>query len=235
MESYNPYASPVVAEQGQEARLAFIRKTYWHLAGAVGAFAILEVLMIKAGLGVVAANLLMRGGNIGWLMILGAFMLVGWLASNWAAKATTKTGQYSALGIYVLAEALIFLPFLAIAPIVSDDSLVLAKAGVVTAALVLGLTAIAFTTKTDFTFLGGILKMTGMVALGLILVASIFGLTLGAWFSAAMVIFAGGAVLYNTSAMLYHYHHDQYVSAALGLFASVAMLFWYVLRLFMRR
>jgi FtsH-binding integral membrane protein len=34
---------------------------------------------------------------------------------------------------------------------------------------------------------------------------------------------------------LHHYRTDQYVAAALALFASVALLFWYVLQLFMNR
>jgi len=35
--------------------------------------------------------------------------------------------------------------------------------------------------------------------------------------------------------VLHHYPEDRYVSAALSLFSSVALMFWYVLRLFMSR
>ena len=58
--------------------------------------------------------------------------------------------------------------------------------------------------------------------------------SLGLWFSGAMVVFASGAILYNTSNLLHRYDPDQYVAAALSLFASVALLFWYVLQILMR-
>ncbi len=56
---------------------------------------------------------------------------------------------------------------------------------------------------------------------------------MGIWFSIAMVIFASGSILYNTSAIMYHYAPGQHVAASLSLFASVALLFWYVLRIFL--
>jgi len=63
----------------------------------------------------------------------------------------------------------------------------------------------------------------------------LFGFHLGTWFSVAMVGFAGAAILYDTSNVLHHYPEDRYVAASLELFASVALMFWYVLRLFMAR
>jgi FtsH-binding integral membrane protein len=50
-----------------------------------------------------------------------------------------------------------------------------------------------------------------------------------------MIGLAGAAVLYDTSNILHHYPKDKYVAASLALFASIAMMFWYVLRLFMSR
>ena len=58
---------------------------------------------------------------------------------------------------------------------------------------------------------------------------------LGLIFSGVMVVFAGAAILYNTSNIMHHYNEAQYVAASLSLFASVALLFWYVLRIFMSR
>jgi FtsH-binding integral membrane protein len=60
-------------------------------------------------------------------------------------------------------------------------------------------------------------------------------MTLGTWFSVAMVALAGASILYDTSNIIHHYRDDRYVGAALELFASVAMMFWYLLRLFMSR
>ena len=73
------------------------------------------------------------------------------------------------------------------------------------------------------------------VALGAIVCGVIFSFNLGVWFSAAMVLFASIAILYDTSNILHNYRTDQYVAAALSLFGSIAMLFWYILRIFMSR
>jgi FtsH-binding integral membrane protein len=113
---------------------------------------------------------------------------------------------------------------------------VIQSAAIVTLFLFAGLTAIVFTTGKDFTFLGGALKLFGLIALGLIACSFIFqGLNLGIWFSFAMVAFAGAAILYQTSQVMRSYPTDYYVAASLALFSSVMLLFWYVLRIFMSR
>ena len=71
----------------------------------------------------------------------------------------------------------------------------------------------------------------GFVAIGLIICSVIFGFNLGIVFSGAMVLLAAGAILYTTSKVLHDYGPSQYVGAALELFAAVALLFWYVLRI----
>ncbi|MBT8037987.1 MAG: Bax inhibitor-1 family protein [Verrucomicrobiae bacterium] len=241
----NPYASTTasyanpytVAAQPIEARTAFIRATYGHLAGAIAAFALLETLLMSIpGIGDTVLGLLATS-RFSWLLVLGGFMFISHFANQWAMSSTSKNTQYLGLGIYVVAEALIFLPLLLLAQMMAGDNTLIMKAGGVTMLLFLGLTIIAFTTKKDFSFLGGMLKIVGMIALGVIVIAVIFpgDLTLGLWFSVAMVIFAAGTILYNTSNIIHHYNTDQYVAASLGLFASVALLFWYVLRIFMSR
>ena len=72
------------------------------------------------------------------------------------------------------------------------------------------------------------------MALGIIVASCVFGFNLGIIFSGAMVLFASGAILYYTSNIIHHYNTEQYVAASLSLFASVALLFWYVLRILMR-
>jgi len=71
------------------------------------------------------------------------------------------------------------------------------------------------------------------VALMLIVAATVFGFSLGSLFSVAMVGLARVAILHDTSKVLHHYPEDRYVGAAMELFASVALMFWYVLRLFL--
>ena len=50
-----------------------------------------------------------------------------------------------------------------------------------------------------------------------------------------MIGYAGGVILYDTSNVLHHFPEDRYVAAALQLFAGIALMFWYVLRLFLSR
>jgi FtsH-binding integral membrane protein len=140
--------------------------------------------------------------------------------------------QYAGLALYVVAEAIIFLPLLYIAAYFSSPN-VIPTAGIVTALLFGGLTYIAFTTRRDFSFLGNVLSLGGFVALGVIIASMLFGLNLGVFFAGLMVAYAGAAILYNTSNIMHEYRPDQHVAAALALFASVALLFWYVLRIVM--
>ncbi len=218
-----------VAELRPSERAEFIRKTYSHLAGAVGGFIALELVMFQTGMAAAIAQVVF-GNKFTWLAILGGFALLGWMARSLTENANEQT-QYAGLGIYVVAEALIFAPLLYLATLLGPT--VIPTAAWMTLGLFGGLTAIVFTTKKDFTFLGGILKIGGMVALGLIVASIFMGFKLGMLFSAAMVIFAAGSILYDTSKVMHHYEKHQYVAASLELFASVALLFWYVLRIVM--
>src|SRR5262249_46484025 len=95
---------PVAAQAPSEARAAFIRRTYGHLAGAILAFIGLEtVLMNIPGIKEAVLNGLLAGGQMGWLVVLGAFMLVGWIAEKWAQSDTSPGLQYLGLGLYVVA------------------------------------------------------------------------------------------------------------------------------------
>jgi len=227
----NPY---VVAQASVDARAAFIRATYAHLAGAIGVFIVIEArLMSIPGIEETVFRLL-GASRFSWLIVLGGFMGASWLADSWARSDTSRGKQYAGLGLFVVAEAAIFLPLLLMAKKMTGDTSLITQAGFITGALFLGLTVVALTTRKDFSFIGGFLKIGGMIALGLI-VASIFfqGLSLGIWFSGAMVLLAAGSILYTTGNMIHHYRTDQYVAAALGLFSAVALMFWYILRILM--
>ena len=227
----NPY---VVAEAPVDVRATFIRKTYAHLAGAIAAFVALEFLLFQIP-GIEKMVMTMMGGRFSWLFVLGGFMVVSWLANKWAMSSTSMGMQYAGLGIYVVAEAIIFLPLLLIAahPQFLNQPQIIGQAAIITGALFGGLTLIAFTTKKDFSFLGGILKMGFFVAMGLIVASIFMGFNLGLLFSGAMILLASISILYSTSNIIHHYGTTQYVAAALGLFASVALLFFYVLRILM--
>jgi FtsH-binding integral membrane protein len=213
---------------GREARAAFIAKTYAHLFAAILAFVGIEVALFATGASVPIAKALLGGS---WLLVLGGFILVSWIASHVAFRAVSLAAQYAALAVYVLAEAIIFVPLLYVAEFYAKGAI--ASAAYVSLAGFAALTAVAFWTRQDFSFLRGILAWGGLVALGLIVAALLFGFELGLLFSFGMVALAGAAILYDTSKVLHEYPEDRYVGAALSLFASVALLFWYVLRIFL--
>ena len=233
--------APLAIESDRSERAAFIRRTYAHLAGAILAFIALETVIF----GVLIPHV--DGFDTGlrsalahpfsWLIVLGAFMGVSYLANYWAFNGGSPGLQYAGLGLYVVAEALIFVPLLYVAivvlPRVSGDATagvnIVGQAGILTLCLFAGLTAVVFTTGKDFSFLGPIIWIASFIALGVIICAVIFGFSLGLLFSLAMIVLAGAAILYDTSNILHKFRTDQHVGAALSLFAAVALLFYYVL------
>jgi FtsH-binding integral membrane protein len=219
-----------VANSPASERAAFIRRTYAHLAVALLGFIAVEYYLVHSSF---AASLVssMLGG-MSWLIVLGLFMGVSYLANKLAASQTSQQMQYLGLGLFVVAEAIVFLPLLYIATFYAGEGLI-ATAGLMTLLLVGGITATVFITKKDFSFMGSVLSMGGFVALGFILCSMIFGFSLGLVFSSVMVLFAGGSVLYSTSNILHRYNTDQHVAASLSLFASVALLFFYILQVLM--
>src|SRR6185369_17093492 len=195
-------------------------------------FILLETYLVVSGAGLWMAQT-MLGGRYSWLIVLGAFMGVSWLANWWANSQTSRPLQYMGLMLYVVAETIIFLPLLFLAAVKTGGGAIIIQAGIITAGLFAGLTAVVFLSRKDFSFLGPILAIGGFVALGFIAASILFGFSLGNLFAFVMVIFAGGAILYDTSNVLHRYRTDQHVAASLSLFASVALLFWYILRIFM--
>ena len=224
----NYYASPSIIDLPVADRATFIRRTYAHLAGAVGVFVILEALLLNSPFGAKMAETMM-GGRWTWIIVLGAFMLVSHVAHRWAASAANSKTQYAGLGLYVLAQVIIFAPLLFLAQRI--DTNIIPKAGMITSGLFLGLTWVAFTTKKDFSFMGGFLRIGMWVALGVIVASIVFGFDLGTIFSSIMVLLLAGCVLHDTSNVIHHYGTNQHVAASLSLFASFATLLWYVIQI----
>ncbi|MDO4570904.1 MAG: Bax inhibitor-1 family protein [Planctomycetia bacterium] len=223
----------MAAELEAADRATFIVKTYTHLLGAILAFVGLEVLIFHT-LDVASLTQTFMGGRYSWLIVLVAFMGVSWIADIWASSTTSVFVQYLGLGVYVLAEAVIFVPLLYIATTYSSPE-VLPTAAWTTLLLFGALSLVVFLTRYDFSFMRSFLFFAGFVALGLIVVAILFNFELGPVFTYAMIAFACCYILYDTSNVLHHYRVNQHVAASLALFASVALLFWYILRLFMSR
>jgi len=232
MEHYHhsPY---VVAQASQEARSKFIKNTYLHLAGAVLGFALVEFFLINfTNLGPAMLQFLSKSSYM-WFVVLGGFMGVSFIAQRLADASSSKASQYAGLSLFVVGESIVILPLLFMASLKANNAI--AQAAIATGGLFMALTVIAFTTKKDFSFLGGMIKVGFIVALALIGASMLFGFNLGIWFSGAMILLTAGSILYSTSNIIHEYSEDQYVAAAIGLFASLATLFWYILSILMNR
>lgn len=244
MSSTNPYQydpgaqghgdNVAAAFADESARATFIRQTYTHLAGAILAFVGLEAVLFSVLDKQAMMAIVSRMGGMGWLLVLGAFMVVSWVARMWADSGKSRGIQYLGLSLYVVAEAIIFLPILYIATYRVGPQVPMV-AGVLTGLVFVGLTAFVFMTRVDLNWMGKYLFLAGLIAMGAIVCSILIpGITLGGIvFPAIMVALASGYILYDTSNVLHHYRTDQHVAASLALFASVALLFWYILRIVM--
>ncbi|MFT3757360.1 Bax inhibitor-1/YccA family protein [Thauera sp.] len=148
---------------------------------------------------------------------------------------TTKF-RNSGLGILFVFALTGFMGF-TLGPIISaylslpnGDTIVMqAMAG--TAAIFLGLSAYAVTTKKDFSFMGGFLMVGILVAFLAGLGAIFFEIpALSLTVSAAFVLLMSGLILYETSNII-HGGETNYVMATVSLFVSIFNLFTSLLHL----
>lgn len=222
-----------VARQAANVRAEFLTKVYTHLLGAVGAFIAIEVALFMGGAAEGLYNFL-AGGRGGWLLILGGFMVVSWIASQAANNIENRQAQYLGLGAMAAAEAVIFAPFLYYV-FNTDGAGTVASAAIITGVGFGALTAVGIFTSKDLSVLRPLVMWGSIVALLAIVGSVIFGANLGVWFSVAMVGLAGAAILYQTQTIMKRYPEWAYVGAAVALFGSLMTMFWYVLRIMSRR
>ena len=223
----------LLIESTDEVRVEFYKKTYTHVAGGVLLFVLFEYLLLQSDTIVNFMMSMTEGWR--WLVMLGGFMLVTNYAESTVLKTADKNIQYMAFALYAFAQAIIFVPLLYIAIYYTESADLVQQAAIVTLALFVGISAIVFITKKDFSFLKAGLTIGFFIATGLIIAGTLFGFNLGLWFSVAMCLLAGGSILYQTSNLINKYGTEDYIPASLGLFASLMLLFWYVLQIFMSR
>jgi FtsH-binding integral membrane protein len=238
-----------VATLGVSDRVAFLRKTYAHLGIALLAFAAVTAGMMRF---MTETSLKFSQwaftGRFNWFLVLGLFMVVGWVAERLARSETSRGLQYVGLAVAVVAEAILLQPMLWIAMYkfgnpamfaageaggMGTAGKIILEAAVITMAIFVGLTLTVFISKKDFSFMRGALMICTFAALGVILASMAFGFHLGAVFSGIMILLMAGYILYQTSLVMSHFPPSGYVAASLMLFSTIATLFWYVLRLMM--
>lgn len=223
----------ILSQATDQERVAFYKKTYAHVAGGVLAFIAFEYLLFQS-VNIVEFALSMTVGSR-WLIMLIGFMLVTSYAESTVMKTTNKNVQYMGYALYIFAQSFIFIPLIFIAITYTESFEILKQSAIVTLSLFTGISAVAFITKKDFSFMRAGLTIGFFIAIGLIVAGMLFGFDLGLWFSVGMCVLAGGAILYQTSNLIHKYGTEDYIPASLGLFASLMLLFWYVIQIFMSR
>lgn len=217
--------SSCVADEQRE----FVIKTYSHLVGAIICFAAASNILLNLGFGE-EFYWIIEDNRWTWLLVLCAFVAFGWLADQ-LVKAEGLQIQYIALGTAILVEAAIFSPII-YATYEYSGYQAIQGAGIGALALCLALTMTARNSRSDFSFLDGFIRLGTVMSLGLIISSIVFDFSLGLLFSYAMLAFAGVCVLRDTARVKSNYHKGRYVAASLELFASAAIMFWYMIQIF---
>jgi uncharacterized protein len=236
--SMSPSLERPISQQPPEVRSKFMTRVYTQLMVGIAGFIAISYVLFSTGLAYDIANFVI---GTSWLIILGGFMIVSWMANSWGFRAETRGAQYGAYALLVVANALLFATPLVFAQAWDAQNAAPGATSTIEIAAQISLFAfaalsfIAIKTGKDFSFLRGILMWGGVLALVLIVASVIFGTGLGTWFSVAMIGFAGAAILYDTQKIYTSYPPNREVAAAMSLFASLALLFWYVLQLLTRR
>jgi len=226
--AHNPYRDfGMAVDAPVDARASFITKTYLHLMVALAGLVALDAVFLSIP-GIEDTVFRLLSVRYAWLLVMAAFMGVSWIANSWAMSDTSQSMQYAGLTLYVVAQAVILLPLLIVARQLDPNAIPIAA--MVTGVLFAGLTAVVFITRQDFSFLRGILMFGGFAMIALIVLSILFGFNLNVFFVGAGIALACGFILYDTSNVLHRYRVDQHVAASLALFASVALLFWYILQ-----
>lgn len=222
---------------GVSDRLTFLRKTYALVGAALVALTLFTGgMMLLAPATSLAMSAWAFSGPWNWLLVLGAFMVVGYAGERLAWSQSSRALQYAGLAVGVVAQGLLLQPLLwvALAKLgTAGATTVIAQATLVTLAIFIGLTLTVFVTRKDFSFLRGALTIATFAALGVIVASAIFGFTLGALFAGVMVLVMAGYILFMTTLVMRDFPPTAHVAAALMLFSAIATLFWQVMQLFL--
>jgi FtsH-binding integral membrane protein len=238
----NPF---VVADAAPADRAQFYRRTYAHVAGAFVAWATLLAVFFTTPIAGGIIKLFTGMGSIGMFVIMLGLCFATTIAQTMSFNASKAT-QYAGLGLAILAEAVLFVPLIfmvvlkfahagnehAFAEAIGS---VFGPALLTTGLLIAGLTTTVFMTNKDFSFLRTAVTIGCFVAIGVVIAAFVCGISLGFWFSAAMVLLMGAAILYKTWEIKNIATPGQYVGAATSLFVAFVTLLWYVIQLFSSR
>ncbi len=226
----NTYAS---AEDQLAERSLFMRRVYGHLALALLAFVALEAFLLSIPALREGSLRLLSTSRWSWLLVMLGFMGITHFANRMVTNGASQGTQYAGLGLFVVAEAFIFLPMLALVFRNELGGSIVTKAALITGGLFIGLSTVALTTEKDLSFMQRFLKVGMWVALGIIVTSIFFGFSLGVFFMSAMVLLMAGTILYQTQQIYREWPGQMYIAASLHLFSAFVTMLWYIIQLLM--
>ncbi len=194
-----------------------IRNTYILLALTLTTSAFAALYAMTSGVGMVNP----------WMVLLifigGPFLISSVRNSVWALPLTFLFTGFMG---YVLGPILGY--YLAL----PNGSQIVSGAFGTTAAVFLGLSGYALTTRKDFSFMSGFLFVGLLVALGAILLNIFLQIpALSLTISAAVVLLMSAMILYDTSRMV-NGGETNYIMMTVSLYADIYVLFMHLLNLF---
>src|SRR4051812_28586783 len=102
-----------VATLGVSDRVTFLRRTYGLLGIALVGFALITGgMMAFASATSLKFSMWALTGRLSWLLVMGLFMVIGYVAQRLALSQTSRGLQLLGLGLAVAAEAIILQPLL---------------------------------------------------------------------------------------------------------------------------
>lgn len=231
LEEYDPYAASgnlLAADAQLSERLAFLRRVYAHVFGAIALMVGIEFVLFQTGL---AFTLFRLMGQAWWMVILG-FLAITWVSERMAFSGASAAVQYTGLGLFVVVQSVLAAPIISIAALKNPD--LIGQAAFLTLMITGGLTLIVVLSKADFSFLRNLLFLAGLAMFVISIASAIWGFELGILFSGGLVVLMCGYILYETSLIMHHLPTTAHVAGALMIFGSVSVLFRQILMILLR-
>jgi len=217
-------APPAPVRTCTHARLS-ISGVYARLLLGVGVFVAALTWLVEHGVGDQLADHLARHPT--HLAILGGFLLLSWMAPRWLRTIRTPAGQWALYLAVIATNTLLFLAPVTLAERHHPGTLV--QLGGMTLAAFGALTVIATLLPGRFRTWRRQLNWLGLAILAAFLAARTVGVTLGAWYSLALLALAA-AILSDTQ-RIRTWPAGRETAAALRLFSSLTTILWHLLRI----
>mgnify|MGYP005844563645 CR=1 FL=1 len=227
---YQETMPQAVAYASVSERLSFIRKVYLGLTAMLLGTMAASAASLAYGLPTMLLDAA-GSGLIFWIAII---------AASFGVYFVRKVPGLNILGMAVLSAMMgvAISPLLYVAHMVQPGQHILggivAQAFLLTSSIFVGLTVYVFTTRKDFSWLGGALWVGFFLLLACIIGFMIFGMPSQEIYIAYCifgVLLFTGFILYDTSIIIHHLSTDEWVAGSLNLFFDFINLFLYILRL----